>query len=181
MFRPTKKNIAQRSSISRHQSRSHFQLSPDDGIDDDKSMNDDSCDDTDEIPIWVRGEQRWISGITDDTTCGQLVEALLRDDGMDVEQNDGLDQYVITERWRRVEQVLNSSTKVLKIWVAWGAAQSEVKYIIMYTTKVISLNFILHMHIPLIQIQITVVQLTHTLQLRLHRLGISKQFLIKNQ
>lgn len=116
-------------SISRHQPRSHFQLSPDDGIDDDKSMNDDSYDDTDEIPIWVRGEQRWISGITDDTTCGQLVEALLRDDGMDVEQNDELDQYVITERWRRVEQVLNSSTKVLKIWIAWGAAQSEVKYV----------------------------------------------------
>ncbi|XP_037040987.1 uncharacterized protein LOC119077783 isoform X2 [Bradysia coprophila] len=111
-----------------HQPRSHFQQSPDDGIDEDKSANDDSCDDTtDEIPIWVRGEQRWISGITDETTCGQLVEALLRDDGMDVEQNDGLDQYVITERWRRVEQVLNGSTKVLKIWIAWGAAQSEVK------------------------------------------------------
>ncbi|KAG4073240.1 hypothetical protein HA402_008586, partial [Bradysia odoriphaga] len=109
----------------RHQPRSHFQQSPDDGIDEDKSANDDSCDDTDEIPIWVRGEQRWISGITDETTCGQLVEALLRDDGMDVEQNDGLDQYVITERWRRVEQVLNGSTKVLKIWIAWGAAQSE--------------------------------------------------------
>lgn len=51
----------------------------------------------------------------------------MRDDGIDLEQNEGLDQYVITERWRRVEQVLNSSTKVLKIWIAWGAAQSEVK------------------------------------------------------
>lgn len=135
-FRTEKKNNFQRSSIFRHQPRSHFQRSPDDGgnvdddDDDDKSTNnDDSSDDTDEIPIWVRGEQRFISGITDDTTCGQLVEALLRDDGINVEQNDGLDQYVITERWRRVEQVLNSSTKVLKIWIAWGAAQSEVKCI----------------------------------------------------
>lgn len=110
----------------RNQPRSHFQQSTDDGIDDDKSTNDDSFEDTDEIPIWVRGEQRWISGITDDTTCGQLVEALLRDDGVDVEQIDVLDQYVITERWRRVEQVLNSSTKVQKIWIAWGATQSEV-------------------------------------------------------
>lgn len=74
----------------------------------------------------MRGEQRWISGITHETTCGQLVEALLRDDGMDVERCDGIDQYVITERWRRVEQVLNSSTKVLKIWIAWGATQPEV-------------------------------------------------------
>lgn len=134
------KIVQHSSSISRHQPRSHFQLSPDDGIDDDKSTNDDLFDDTDEIPIWVRGEQRWISGITDDTTCGQLVEALLRDDGVDVEQNDGLDQYVITERWRRVEQVLNSSTKVLKIWIAWGATQSEVKYIL-YVTYLYRLSY----------------------------------------
>lgn len=67
----------------------------------------------------------------------------MRDDGVDVEQIDVLDQYVITERWRRVEQVLNSSTKVLNIWMAWGATQSEVT--ILFSVREMCLtSFYLH-------------------------------------
>lgn len=33
---------------------------------------------------------------------------------------------MIAERWRRVEQVLDPRTKILKIWTAWGAEQAEV-------------------------------------------------------
>lgn len=120
---------------------------------DEKSMSDDDGDgsssyafpELNEIPVWVRGEQRWISGLNEETTCGQLVEALLRDEGLkeevEVEEDNGdddataaegkkdtikLNQYVISEKWRRVEQVLSSSTKVLKIWNTWGESQSEV-------------------------------------------------------
>lgn len=98
-------------------------------IDDDNKSIDDSLyqSELNEIPVWVRGEQRWISGLNEETTCGQLVEALLRDEGINAGQNDSLNQYVISEKWRRVEQILNSSTKVLKIWNAWGEAQSEVR------------------------------------------------------
>lgn len=90
----------------------------------------------DEIPIWVRGEQRWISGFTNDTTCAQLVEALLHNEnipgepanvGQATAANTTQNQYVITERWRRVEQILDNKTKILKIWNAWGQTKSEVK------------------------------------------------------
>ncbi|XP_055716599.1 ras association domain-containing protein 10 isoform X2 [Phlebotomus papatasi] len=82
-----------------------------------------SSESTDEIPVWVRGEQRWISGVTDHTTAADLVEALIQDEGI----SDRAKDYVITERWRRVEQILDGRTKILKIWSAWGEAQAEVK------------------------------------------------------
>ncbi|GAB0093054.1 uncharacterized protein DMENIID0001_081060 [Sergentomyia squamirostris] len=82
-----------------------------------------SAESTEEIPVWVRGEQRWISGVTDHTSAADLVEALLQDEGISDRGKD----YVITERWRRVEQILDGRTKVLKIWSAWGEAQAEVK------------------------------------------------------
>lgn len=96
----------------------------------------------DEIPIWVHGEQRWISGITKETTCAQLVDALLRDQGLKAAKENGScssggssnavttdhmgNQYVITERWKRVEQVLDQRTRILKIWEAWGETKPEV-------------------------------------------------------
>lgn len=88
----------------------------------------------DEVPIWINGEQRWISGITNDTTCGQLVEVLLRNEcinGVPASVSSSTsteNQYVITERWRRVEQSLDNKTKILKIWRAWGQTKSEVSH-----------------------------------------------------
>jgi Ras association domain-containing protein 9/10 len=85
-----------------------------------------------ELPVWIKGEQRWISGVSDQTTCLDLIEALLIDEGVMKATNDsnnnstGTNQYVITERWRRVEQVLDPRTKILKIWSAWGEEQAEV-------------------------------------------------------
>jgi Ras association domain-containing protein 9/10 len=95
-----------------------------------------------EIPVWIKGEQRWISGVTEQTTCLDLIEALLIDEGVIKGVNDSnnnnnsnpgtnlystkVNDYVIAERWRRVEQVLDPRTKILKIWTAWGAEQSEV-------------------------------------------------------
>lgn len=102
---------------------------------DGKSMSDASyaSPELNEIPVWVRGEQRWISGLSEETTCGQLVEALLRDEGLhggaapdQTGTNDILNQYVISEKWRRVEQILSRTTKVLQIWTAWGESQSQV-------------------------------------------------------
>lgn len=31
----------------------------------------------DSVPIWVQGEKRWISGVNEHTTCGDLVNVLL--------------------------------------------------------------------------------------------------------
>lgn len=99
---------------------------------------DDHDDDVNEIPVWVRGEARWIAGVTEHTTAADLVEALLLDDRTLIEpasrqtadqhqpSSAVLQQYVITERWRQMEQILEANSKVWKIWRAWGAAQCEV-------------------------------------------------------
>ncbi|KAL7038205.1 hypothetical protein ACKWTF_009500 [Chironomus riparius] len=94
-----------------------------------------------EIPVYVKGEQRWISGVTDQTTCLDIIEALLMDEGILKSTNDSnnntnggnlyppkVNDYVITERWRRMEQALDGRTKILKIWTAWGTEQSEVRF-----------------------------------------------------
>lgn len=42
--------------------------------------DDDSISSGEEIPIWVRGEQRWVSGISDETTCLDVIHVLLKDE-----------------------------------------------------------------------------------------------------
>lgn len=40
----------------------------------------DSDSSGEELPIWVRGEQRWVSGIAADTTCQEVIQVLLQDE-----------------------------------------------------------------------------------------------------
>lgn len=44
----------------------------------------------------------------------------------DVTASRDLNDYVITEKWRDVEQALPGDTKILPIWMAWGSVQYEV-------------------------------------------------------
>jgi hypothetical protein len=124
--------------VSRQMGRLESQCHADDIISDDEDNDEDasSCSTSasanlcnDEIPIYVRGEQRWVSGVTEHTSCNDLIEALLCDDsGSNLLENPvKLSDFVITERWRRVEQVLDGKTKIFKIWTAWGEAQPEVR------------------------------------------------------
>uniref|UniRef100_A0A182K233 Ras-associating domain-containing protein n=1 Tax=Anopheles christyi TaxID=43041 RepID=A0A182K233_9DIPT len=84
----------------------------------------------DEIPVWIKGEQRWISGVSDDTTCGDLIEVLVQQEQGTGAPSPDVKDYCITERWRQVEQVLDNGTKIWQIWTAWGKAQPEVKFIL---------------------------------------------------
>ncbi|XP_035893381.1 ras association domain-containing protein 10 [Anopheles stephensi] len=84
----------------------------------------------DEIPVWIKGEQRWISGVSDDTTCGDLIEVLMQQEQGAGGPTPDVKDYCITERWRQVEQVLDNGTKIWQIWTAWGKAQPEVKFIL---------------------------------------------------
>ncbi|XP_030767759.1 ras association domain-containing protein 10-like [Sitophilus oryzae] len=80
-----------------------------------------------EIPVWIRGEQRWVSGITDETTCYDVIQVLLKDEEKRGRHMGSPDHYQITERWRGVEQSLEPYSKILDIWNTWGSAQTEVK------------------------------------------------------
>ena len=84
---------------------------------------------TEEIPVWIKGEQRFISGVTEETTCADLIEALIQQENLAAEPAGTSvepKEYCITERWRQVEQILDSKTKIWQIWSAWGKAQPEV-------------------------------------------------------
>ncbi|KAF2884610.1 hypothetical protein ILUMI_21560 [Ignelater luminosus] len=87
----------------------------------------DSDSSGEELPIWVRGEQRWVSGVISDTTCQDIIEVLLKDEETRGRYVNQPEQYHITERWRGVEQPLDPQAAILDIWNAWGTAQPEVK------------------------------------------------------
>ncbi|XP_077298569.1 uncharacterized protein LOC143919883 [Arctopsyche grandis] len=92
-----------------------------------------------EVCVWVGGRRRWVSGVRNDTTCADLVRALLLhtppsqqrqgsgDGGRSLEE-----EWVITERWRSVEQPLAPNATILDIWNAWGDAQSEIRFSLRY-------------------------------------------------
>ncbi|KFB35581.1 AGAP005601-PA-like protein [Anopheles sinensis] len=88
-----------------------------------------------EIPIWIRGEARFVSGINGTTTCSNIIHALIDDEILngnygseDVAVSRDVNDYVIIERWREVEQVLAGDTRILSIWNAWGDARNEVQF-----------------------------------------------------
>ncbi|XP_053686790.1 uncharacterized protein LOC128736338 [Sabethes cyaneus] len=87
-----------------------------------------------EIPIWIRGEPRFVAGINETTTCCNIIQALIEDELQngsyknDVAVSRDVNDYVITERWREVEQVLAGDTRILSIWNAWGDAKNEVQF-----------------------------------------------------
>ncbi|CAG9765464.1 unnamed protein product [Ceutorhynchus assimilis] len=86
-----------------------------------------SCSSGEEIPIWVRGEQRWVSGITEETRCIDVIDVLCKDEEKRGKHMGLPQHYQITERWRGVEQSLEPYAKILDIWNTWGSAQTEVK------------------------------------------------------
>lgn len=48
--------------------------------DDDDDSDVDSDGSGEELPIWVRGEQRWVSGVVGETTCQDVITVLLQDE-----------------------------------------------------------------------------------------------------
>jgi len=70
------------------------------------------------IPIWVSGQQKWVKGVNDTTSCNDIIFALTGNPEGD---------YVIIEKWKDVEKPLNGLVKVWQVWKEWGDAQDEVK------------------------------------------------------
>lgn len=72
-----------------------------------------------EIPVWFRGKQKWITGITRRTTCDDVIYAVLCDYSSRHTAID-VSEYEIWERWRGIERPLRGRTKILKLWRTWG-------------------------------------------------------------
>ena len=40
------------------------------------------------------------------------------------------ENFCLVEKWRKIERPLGSSTKVLRVWLAWGEDKTEVKLVV---------------------------------------------------
>ena len=80
-----------------------------------------------ELPVWLGGCEKWVTGLTKRTTCDDVLYALLHHEG---NPNDCVDvsSFAIFERWREVERPLRGRTKILKVWRAWGEEGSTVRF-----------------------------------------------------
>lgn len=99
------------------------------------SEDDPNNDVEEEIPIWIgKDDVRYVSGVTAITTCNDVIAILIQDelDSKNYSNIEGLrhdiDDYIIVEKWRDVEAKLDGQTKILPLYQAWGALQSEVRF-----------------------------------------------------
>ncbi|KAK2920176.1 ras association domain-containing protein 10 [Channa argus] len=82
-----------------------------------------------EISVWVCREEKLVLGLSKRTTCADVVKVLLED----LNSKLGLStaqSYCIVEKWRGFERVLPKKTKILRLWVAWGEEQRNVKFVL---------------------------------------------------
>jgi Ras association domain-containing protein 9/10 len=80
-----------------------------------------------EVPVWYKGAQKWITGLTRRTTCDDVIYAVMCDS---CARHVDLAEYAMWERWRGVERPLRGRTKVLKLWSAWQRMTDNVQLVI---------------------------------------------------
>ena len=97
-----------------------------------------------EIPFFFHDRPKWVSGISRQTTCQDvllsLVKSHLSKRGGETNNNDDKKnnedpstiskQLVLVEQWRGVERPLSGASRILKLWQAWGEERSQVRFIV---------------------------------------------------
>ncbi|GIY46012.1 ras association domain-containing protein 10 [Caerostris darwini] len=85
-----------------------------------------------EIPLWIGGLQKWVTGVTKQTTCEEIIKAVLSaNENYHYHKNGTKTQrdhknYIIVERWHKVEKPLDPRSRLLKVWNTWGLEQCNV-------------------------------------------------------
>ncbi|XP_051235176.1 ras association domain-containing protein 10 [Dicentrarchus labrax] len=87
------------------------------------------------ISVWVCREEKLIYGLSKRTTCADVVKVLLEEPnsqhGLSTASPSGCPQsYCVVEKWRGFERILPNKTKILRLWVAWGEEQRNVKFVL---------------------------------------------------
>nr|XP_019954272.1 PREDICTED: ras association domain-containing protein 10-like [Paralichthys olivaceus] len=81
------------------------------------------------ISVWVCREEKLVLGLSKRTTCSDVVKVLVEEQdsphGLSAAQS-----YCIVEKWRGFERILPNKTKMLRLWVAWGDEQKNVKFVL---------------------------------------------------
>lgn len=76
-----------------------------------------------ELKVWVEGIQRIVCGVTENTTCQDVVYALAHATAQ-------TGRFTLVERWRTNERLLAPYESPLKILMKWGEYSSEVQLIL---------------------------------------------------
>ncbi|KAL7731551.1 hypothetical protein ACLKA6_013086 [Drosophila palustris] len=98
-----------------------------------------------EIPIWLDDDEpRYVSGVTNKTTCNDIIKALIDDELSNGNANNNNNKnlldgghgaaasrdysdYVITERWRGIERSYDGNMAILPVWRAWSRVHNELR------------------------------------------------------
>lgn len=86
-----------------------------------------------DIPLWIGGLQKWVTGVTKQTTCEDIIKAVLSsNDSHHHKSHHQRDhrRYAIVERWHKVERPLDSRSRLLKVWNTWGLEQCNVRFLL---------------------------------------------------
>ncbi|XP_015238920.1 PREDICTED: ras association domain-containing protein 10 [Cyprinodon variegatus] len=81
------------------------------------------------ISVWVCREEKLVFGLSKRNTCADVVKVLLEEQ----RAQPGLsttESHCIVEKWRGFERILPNKTKILKLWIAWGDEQKNVKFVL---------------------------------------------------
>ncbi|XP_066146721.1 ras association domain-containing protein 8 [Euwallacea fornicatus] len=76
-----------------------------------------------ELKVWVEGIQRIVCGVTENTTCQDVVFALAHATGKS-------GRFTLIERWRNNERQLSPQENPMKIILKWGEYSSDVQFIL---------------------------------------------------
>ncbi|KAM8973022.1 ras association domain-containing protein 9 [Pelodytes ibericus] len=88
-----------------------------------------------QIVVWIGQEEKIVSGLTKHTTSAEVVKAL-HEDHRTTEKNSCFilvnteGDYCIVEKWRGFERILPPSTKIWKLWKAWGKEQINLIFVL---------------------------------------------------
>ena len=108
-----------------------------------------------EIPFWFHDRPKWVSGIGRSTTCQDILHSLLRahvekkrssrnaggeaasssSASCEAEIRQTSMQLALVEQWRGVERPLSGSSKILKLWSAWGEEREQVRFVVKRITS----------------------------------------------
>ncbi|KAJ2954825.1 hypothetical protein O0L34_g3137 [Tuta absoluta] len=76
-----------------------------------------------ELKVWVEGIQRIVCGVTETTTCQDVVFALAHATGK-------VGRFTLIERWRNNERLLAPQELPLKILMKWGEYSNDIQFIL---------------------------------------------------
>jgi len=95
-----------------------------------------------EIPFWFHDRPKWVSGISRTTTCQDVLHSLVRAHLQKQKQEDAAgdakaaaQQLALVEQWRGVERPLAASSRILRLWQAWGEERDHVRFVVKRITS----------------------------------------------